>query len=320
MNRSSRAFICFCAFACLAPWAQAQTADKPLVFIVPFAAGSATDSLARALGQDVTAETKQRVVVDNRPGASGIIGAQTAARAAPDGLTVLIATNTTHAANPHLFKQLPYDPVKDFTPVSGLAQGYQVMVVHPTVPAKSVMEFVALAKKMPGKLTFGEGSSSARVAVELFQQMAGVKLVHVPYKSNPPAMADLIGGHIGMMIVDIPTGMPQVRGGKVRALAVTSRERLSLAPELPTMSEAGVKGYEMTYWFAVYAPAKTPPEAVTRLNQVFTRAISGETVKGFFAKNALVPFSTTPAELGKFQTAETEKWGRIIRSAGITPE
>jgi tripartite-type tricarboxylate transporter receptor subunit TctC len=315
-----REVACVVALGAAAAAAQAQVFDKPLTFIVPFAAGSATDSLARTLGHEVTSDTKQRVIVDNRPGASGIIGAQTAARAAPDGLTVLIATNTTHAANQHLFKALPYDPVKDFVPVTGLAQGYQVMVVHPTIPAKTVMEYIALAKKMPGKLTFGEGSSSARVAVELFQQMAGVKLVHVPYKSNPPAMADLIGGHIGMMIVDIPTGMPQVQGGKVRALAVTSVKRLSLAPELPTMSEAGVKGYEMTYWFGVYAPAKTPPAAVKRLNEVFAAAIATEGVKAFFAKHALVAFPTTPEQLAKFQVAETEKWGRIIRTAGITPE
>ncbi|MGH6630941.1 MAG: Bug family tripartite tricarboxylate transporter substrate binding protein, partial [Burkholderiales bacterium] len=186
---------------------------KPITFFVPFAAGSATDTLARSLGQGVTAETKQNVVVDNRPGASGFIATQAVARAAPDGYAVLIGTNTTHAANEHLFKKIPYDPVADFAPVTTLARGGQVMIVHPRVPAKTVKEFIALAKRQPGKLTFGSGSSSSRVASELFQQMAGLQLVHVPYKSNPMAVTDLVGGHIDMMITDVVTGLPQVQAG-----------------------------------------------------------------------------------------------------------
>ena len=298
----------------------AEYPEKPVTFIVPFPAGSATDTLARVVGQEVTNEVKQRVLVDPRGGGGGNIGAQAAARAPADGYTVLIATNTTHAANQHLYKQLPYHPVKDFAPVSGLAQGYQIMVVNPRVPAQRVSEFIALAKKNPGKLTFGQGSSSARVAVELFQQMSGTKLLHVPYKGNPLAMQDLIGGHIDMMIVDMPTGLPQVQSGKVRALAVTSRARSSLTPELPTIDEAGVKGYEMTYWFGAYVPVKTPDATVRRLNELLVRAIASEPVKAHFAKNALVSFPTTPEELAKFQTAEGEKWGRIIKAAGIQPE
>jgi tripartite-type tricarboxylate transporter receptor subunit TctC len=298
----------------------AEYPEKPVTFIVPFPAGSATDILARVVGQEVTNETKQRVLVDPRSGAGGNIGAQAAARAPADGYTVLIATNTTHAANQHLYKQLPYHPVKDFAPVSGLAQGYQIMVVNPGVPAQRVSDFIALAKKNPGKLSFGQGSSSARVAVELFQQMSGTKLLHVPYKGNPLAMQDLIGGHIDMMIVDMPTGLPHVQSGKVKALAVTSRSRSSLTPELPTIDEAGVKGYEMTYWFGAYVPAKTPPATVKRLNELVVRAVASEPVKAHFAKNALVAFSTTPEELAKFQVAEAEKWGRIIKAAGIDPE
>ena len=294
--------------------------EKPITFVVPFAAGSATDNLARVLGQEMSGDLKQRVVVDNRPGASGILGAQAAAKAAPDGYSVLIATNTTHAANPHLFKSLPYEPVRDFAPVAGLAKGYQIFVVNPRVPAKRVTDLIAIVKKSPGKLTYGEGSSSARVAVELFQQMAGTKLIHVPYKSNPPAMADLIGGHIDMMIVDAPTALPQVQAGKVNALAVTSRERLAVVPNVPTMDESGVKGYEASYWFAAYVPAKTPAAAISRLNDAFNRALATEPVKSFLAKNALLPFRASPEELAKFQAAETQKWGRIIKTAGIQPE
>jgi len=312
-------WVCILVFAAGVAIA-AEYPEKTVTFVVPFAAGSATDTLARVAAQEITSETKQRIVVDDKPGASGIIGAQAVAKAAPDGYTVFITTNTTHAANQHLYKQLPYDALTDFAPVAGLAKGYQIMVVNPHVPAKRVADFIALAKKSPGKLTFGEGSSSARVAVELFQQMTGTRLNHVPYKSNPLAITDLLGGHIDMMIVDMPTGLPQVQAGKLTALAVTSKERSPQAPQLPTIDEAGVKGYEMTYWFAAYVPAKTPQPVIRRLNELLVKAIGTESAKAFFAKNGLVPFTTTPDELAKFQAAETQKWGRIIKSAGIQPE
>jgi tripartite-type tricarboxylate transporter receptor subunit TctC len=316
MKRSCFAVLALVSFAATA----AEYPEKPITFVVPFAAGSATDVLARVVGEAITSETKQRILVDARGGAGGNIGAQTAARAAPDGYTVFVTTNTTQAANQHLYKQLGFDPVKDFAPVSGLAQGYQVMVVNPRVPAKRVSDFTALAKKSAGKLTFGQGSSSARVAVELYQQMTGSKLVHVPYKGNPLAMTDLIGGHIDMMIVDMPTGLPYVQAGKVTALGVTSRTRSTVLPEVPTMDEAGVKGYEMSYWFAAYVPAKTPAPIVKRLNELVVKAIATETVKSYLARNALVPFTTTPEQLAKFQITEADKWGRIIKAAGIQPE
>lgn len=301
--------------------AAAQTyPDRSIVFVVPFAAGSATDGLARIVGQEVTRESGQRVVVDDRPGANGFIGAQVVAKAAPDGYTAFVTTNTTHAANQHLFKQIPYDPVKDYAPVTALAKGYQVMVVNPRVPAKTVAQFTALAKKTPGRLTFGEGSSSARIAVELYQQMSGTRLVHVPYKSNPLGITDLIGGQIDVMIVDMPTGLPQIQSGRLRGLAVTSRARLPQAPDLPTMSEAGISGYEMSYWFAAYLPAKTPEPVVRRLNELMVKAVGTEAVKSFFAKSGLEPYTTSPEQLAAFQAAEAEKWGRIIRAAGIQAE
>ncbi|HSV60721.1 MAG TPA: tripartite tricarboxylate transporter substrate binding protein, partial [Variovorax sp.] len=188
--------------------------DKPITFVVPFAAGTATDQIARAIGTQVTAQSKQPVVIDNKAGASGMIAAQQAAKAAPDGYTVLITTNTTQAANEHLFKKLSYDPVKDFEPVTALGRGGQIMVVNPSFLAKTVAEFVALAKKEPGKYSFGSGSSSSRIAGELLQQMAGIELLHVPYKSNTLAVTDLLGGQIHMMITDTATGLPQVKAGK----------------------------------------------------------------------------------------------------------
>ncbi len=254
-----RLLAALCAALPLAAAAQ-DFPSKPITFIVPFAAGSATDQLGRAIGQGVAEQTGQSVVIENKPGASAMIGAQAAARAPADGYTVLITTNTTQAANEHLYKSLPYDPVKDFAPLTLLGKGGQFMVVNPSSPAKSVTEFLALAKKSPGKLSFGSGSSSSRIAGELLQQMTGITLLHVPYKSNPLAITDLLGGQIDMMVTDSATGLPQVEAGKLRALGFTGSERSPLAPKLPTIAEAGVPGYEMGYWFGAYVPAGTPDQ------------------------------------------------------------
>ena len=295
--------------------------DKPITFVVPFAAGTATDQLARAIGAQVTVQVQQPVVIDNKAGASGMIAAQQVAKAAPDGYTVLITTNTTHAANEHLYKKLSYDPVKDFAPITGLGKGGQIMVVNPAFPAKSVAEFVALAKKEPGKYSFGSGSSSSRMAGELLQQMAGIELLHVPYKSNTLAVTDLLGGQIHMMITDSATGLPQVKAGKLRALGVSSAKRSPLAPEVPTISEAGVKGYEMGYWFAAYAPAKTPPAVVKRLNELLAAAAKSEAAKtAFYEPSGTEVFTSSPQELAQFQAAEAQKWGRIVKAAGIEAE
>ena len=308
------------ALSCAATLAHADYPDKQLTFVVPFAAGSATDQLARSLGQEVTRVTKQTVIVDNKPGASGFIGAEAVKKAAPDGYTVFITTNTTHAANEHLFKKIPYDPVKDYLPVTGLGKGGQIMIVNMNVPAKSVAELIALAKSKPGKVSFGSGSSSSRVAGEMLQQLAGLELLHVPYKSNPLAINDLLGGQIDMMITDTATGLPQVKGGKVRALAVSTAKRSPLTPDLPTIDEAGVKGYDMGFWFAAYVPANTPPAVVSKLHDILVEATKGPQMQQFYASTGTDPFTTTPAELGKFQLAESDKWKGIIKKAGIEPE
>ena len=293
---------------------------KPMTFVVPFAAGSATDQIARAIGQAVGEATKQTVIVDDKPGASGFIAAQLVARAPADGYTVLITTNTTHAANEHLYKAMPYDPVKDFAPVTLLGKGGQIMVVKLAVPAKTVAEFVALAKKQPGKLSFGSGSSSSRIAGELLQQMAGIQLLHVPYKSNPLAVTDLLGGQIDMMITDTATGLPQVKGGKVRALGVTAKTRSPLAPDVPTIDEAGVKGYEMGYWFAAYVPAKTPPAVVQKLHDLMVAATKSPGSRTFYETTGTEVAVSTPAELAAFQAAESRKWGESIKAAHIEKE
>lgn len=315
----------FLLAACLAslPWlapAQAHAQEfpnRPITFVVPFGPGSATDQLARAIGQGVTDLAGVTVVIENKPGASAMIGASDVARSQPDGYRVLITTNTSHAANPHLYKTLSYDPVKDFEPITLLGTGGQIMVVNPKSEAKSVADFLRMAKENPGKLSFGSGSSSSRVAGELLQQMAGVELLHVPYKSNPLGITDLLGGQIDMMISDMATGLPQARSGGLRALGVTTPERSPLAPEVPTIAEAGVPGYEMGYWFGAYVPAGTPSDVVQRLHELLTGATKQPAAVQFYETTGTRPVISTPEELAEFQRQETDKWGEVIQKAGI---
>ncbi|MFW7342710.1 tripartite tricarboxylate transporter substrate binding protein [Pollutimonas sp. H1-120] len=293
--------------------------SKSITFVVPFGPGSATDQLARAIGQGITEQTKQVVVIENKPGASAMIGASDVARAEPDGYKVLITTNTSQSANPHLYKKLNYDPVKDFEPVTLLGTGGQIMVVNPASPAKTVGDFIKLAKETPEKLSFGSGSSSSRVAGELFQQMADVKLLHVPYKSNPLVITDLLGGQIDMMMADMATGLPQVKANKLRALGVTMAQPSVLAPDIPTIASAGVPGYEMGYWFGAYVPANTPAAVVSRLHDLLVNATTRSAAVQFYEQTGTKPVTSTPAELADFQKKETEKWGAIIKKAGIEP-
>jgi len=293
---------------------------KAITFVVPFAAGSATDQLARALGQSITNDTKQPVVIDNKAGASGMIAAQAVAKAPADGYSVLITTNTTHAANEHLYKKLPYDPVKDFVPVTGLGKGGQVLVVNTSAPYKSVAELLAAARKNPGKLSFGSGSSSSRMAGEMLKQLAGVDILHVPYKSNPLAITDLLGGQIDLMITDTSTGVPQVKAGKLRALGYSTQKRSAQLPDVPTLDEAGVKGYDMGYWFAAYVPANTPAPVVARLNELLAKATKSPAAQAFYDTAGSEAWTTTSEELARFQAAETQKWGKVIKAAGIEAE
>jgi len=320
-RRSTLAAVAALTLAALAGPASAQTYPaRPITFLVPFAAGSATDQLARALGQSITEQTKQAVVVDNKAGASGMMAAQAAARAPADGYTVLISTNTTHAANEHLYRKLPYDPVKDFAPVTGLGKGGQVLVVRADSHYKTVADLVADAKKRPGKLSFGSGSSSSRVAGEMFKQLSNTDILHVPYKSNPNAITDLLGGQIDMMITDTATGVPQIKGGKLRALGYSTQRRSAQLPDVPTIDEAGVKGYDMSYWFAAYVPHDTPPPVVARLRELLLAGVKSAAAKQFFDASGAESWTTTPEELAKFQQAEARKWGQVIKAAGIEPE
>ncbi|GGF64711.1 ABC transporter substrate-binding protein [Azorhizobium oxalatiphilum] len=294
--------------------------SKNIRFVVPFAAGSATDTLARVLGQSVSAQLGQTVVVENVPGANGQIAATQVARAAPDGYTVLITSNSTHASNQALVKKLSYDHVKDFAPITRLGGITLALVVNPSVPANTTQELIAYAKANPGKLSFGAGSTSSRLAVEMLKSSTGVDILYVPYKSNPQAVTDLLGGQVQLMFADISTTLPSARAGKLKALGVSSAERSPLAKDLPTMREAGIKDYELTAWFAAFAPAKTPKDVIDKLNAAMVKAMGDKSVQDTLVGAGIEPSSSTPAELASFVDSETKKWAEITKAAGIEPE
>lgn len=320
-RRLTLATLAACA-ALAAPWASAQAEafpSRPITIVIGSTPGSATDGLARAVGAEMSKATGQPVVIESRAGAFGGIAAQQVAQARADGYTLFMTTNTTQSANPHLLKKIAYDPLKDFAPVALLARGHLALVVHPKVPAQNVAELVALAKAAPGQLNYGSGSSSARVATELFQQATGTRFNYVPYKANPPAVLDLVGGQIDLMIVDLTTSLPQVKAGKLRALGMSSPARSPLAPEVPAISES-LPGYEFGYWNALYAPAGTPPAAVQRLSALVRDALAAPAVAQVIAKTGQETAFMGPQELAAFQQAELQRWGQIIRTAGIQPE
>jgi tripartite-type tricarboxylate transporter receptor subunit TctC len=233
---------------------------------------------------------------------------------------VLITTNTTQVANPYLYRKLPYDPVGDFAPVTGLGRGGQVLVVPASSPYISVNDVLARARAQPGKLSFGAGNSSSRIAGEMLKQLSNTDILYVPYKSNPQALTDLLGGQIDLMVIDTVTGMPQIASGKLRALGSSTPRRLSVLPEVPTLDEAGVKGYDIGYWFAAYVPAKTSPAVVARLRELLVDAVRGPQAKAFFDNTGTEPWTTTSDELGRFQAADAKKWEKVIKAANIQPE
>jgi tripartite-type tricarboxylate transporter receptor subunit TctC len=312
-------FLCFGALASNAI-AQATYPREPIKFVIPFTAGSSTDTFARAAGRHLSDQFGQPVIVENVPGAQGQIAASKVAKSAADGYTVFITSSTTHAANQSMYKKLSYDPVADFEPVAKLATLSLAMIVHPSIPAKNVQEFLAYAKANPGKLTFGSGASSSRIAGELLKIRGGIDMLHVPYKSNPQAVLDLIAGQISVVISDLTVTMPQARAGKARALALGGATRSPLAPELPTMKEAGVPNYELDAWLAAFVPAKTPPAIIEKLNLAFKKALEDREIVSVLHKAGIVPSYSTAQELRTFAAAETDKWAEIVKAAAIQPE
>jgi len=292
--------------------------SRPIRFIVAFPAGSGTDIQARLVGEPIAAEWGQPVVVDNRGGANGFIACEAVARARPDGYTCLFTANTTHGSNPALFRRLPYDPVADFAPVALITQGVLFVVVNNDLPLRSMGDLIAYARANPGRLNFASGSASSRVAGEMFRTMAGADMVNVTYRSNPQGITDVIAGNAQVMFVDATTSLPQIREGRVRALAVTSRRRLPIMPDVPTVEEAaGLAGYEMLSWVALYATGGTPPAIVARLNAKVNEVMARPAVRDRLEENGSVVQPGTPDDLARFQAAEIEKWKRLVREANI---
>ena len=322
MKLMHTAVACMLAGPALAP-ASAAAQDFPsraIKFVVPFTAGSATDTLARVLGQKLNATQGWTVVIENMAGASGQTAASNVARAAPDGHTVFVTSNTTHAANQNLFKKLSYDPIGDFAPISRLGDITLALALHPSIPANNVRELIAYGKANPGKLSFGAGSTSSRMASEMLKARAGFDMLHVPYRANPLAVADLLGGQVSLVFADLSTTLPQIRGGKVKGLGVSSVKRSPLAPDLPTMIEEGIPDYEMIGWFAAFAPAKTPAPVVEKLNGAIKAAVEDKTVQENLLKAGIEPLISTPDELRAYVLSETRKWADIVKAAGIEPE
>jgi tripartite-type tricarboxylate transporter receptor subunit TctC len=295
--------------------------SRPIRIVVPFGAGGAGDQLVRAMAVSITEQTGQPVVIENKVGANGAIGSAYVAQQPADGYTLLLATTTTQVGNPYLMKQLPYDPVKDFTPVTAVSRGELVMLVHPSLSAKTALDLVAMAKKAPGTLTFASGNASTRIASEKFASATGTTLVHIPYKSNSLAVVDLLANQVTMLIADTAVGAPYVRSGQLRALGVTGHARSPDLPDVPTLTEAGIANYEaLPWWNAIYAPARTPPAIVERLNAILVKAVHSPAAAAFYKSSGAEMFTTTPAELGRYQLSQAAKWKQSIEEAGMQPE
>ena len=304
-------------------YAAAQTYPaKAVRVIAPFPAGGSSDLVARIVSQKLSEVTGQQFLVDNRPGAGGTLGTELAAKAAPDGYTLTIGNLSPLAVNPHLFRKLPYDPIRDFTSISLLAVGTTVLVVHPSLPVRSVKDLVALAKARPGQLNFGSGGSGtpAHLVGELFKSMAHVNIVHVPYKGTGQSINDLIAGQIQLVFASMPVGLPHVKSGRLRALAVTSDRRTSLAPDLPTVAESGIPGFALDSWWGLNGPANMPGEVVARLNALCLQVLKRSDVREGMANLGLEPRASTPQEYVAFTKAELDKMGRLVKAIGLQPE
>lgn len=293
---------------------------KPVTIIVPFAAGGTTDILARIIGQALTAELGQSVVVDNRAGAGGNIGGQAAAKATPDGHTLFMGTVGTHAINASLYKKMPFDPVKDFAPLTRVANVPNLLVANPAQPYKSVKDLIAYAKANPGKVNFGSSGngSSIHLSGELFKSLAKVDMQHVPYKGSAPAVTDLLGNQIGIMFDNMPSAIQHVRSGKLVPLAVTTAKRSPELPNVPTIAEAGVPGYEATSWFGMFAPAGTPAPVLAKLNAAIVKVLAQPDVKKKINEQGAEVYSETPEQFAAFIQAESVKWGKVVKESGAS--
>ncbi len=314
----------FCALFCLAAsvaFAQGYP-SKPVRMVVPFPPGGTTDILARAVGQKLSEAWGQQVVIDNRPGAGGNIGTDIVAKAPADGYTLLMGTVGTHAINASLYAKLPFDPIKDFAPVALVASVPNVLVVNATIPATSVKELIALAKSKPGQLNFASSGNgtSIHLSGELFKSMTGTSILHIPYKGSSPALTDLIGGQTNMMFDNLPSSMGHIKSGKLRALAVTSAKRSPALPDVPTIAEAGVAGYEASSWFGVLAPGGTPKEIVAKINADIVKALGVPEIKERLSSQGAEPVGNTPEQFAAYIGTELVKWAKVVKDSGAKIE
>jgi len=305
-----------------APAAAAAYPQRPIRFIVPFPPGGSTDHVARVVAQQLGSQVNQQVVVDNRGGASGIIGSEMSARSAPDAYTLLLAGITTHATIPHLNKKLPYHPLKDFSPITLLATASNVIVMHPSLPVKTVADLVAYAKKNPRKLNYASAGtgSPAHISIELLCAMAGISMTHVPYKGAGPALIDLVGGQVQLMSTSPLATLAHVSSGRLRALAVTSQKRVDLLPALPTVSESGLPGYVMEQWWGIVAPAATPADRIAYLNRELLKALRLQDIRQRLAASGADAAPGSPQEFAAYMKSELEKFGKLIRESGISAD
>jgi tripartite-type tricarboxylate transporter receptor subunit TctC len=323
MTKGGKLMFAWLLFGFLTVWTSGLAAQtypsKPITLIVPYSPGGGTDVLARTVAQKLSANWGQPVIVENRPGANGMIGSASVAKAAPDGYTLAMVVST-HAINPSLYRKVPYDTIKAFAPVTLVAASPFVLVVSPSSPAKTLKEFIALAKSKPGELSWGSSEGSTQLAGELFATLAGVKMIHVPYKGGAPLMTDLLGGHVSMGSTSAVTVLPHVRSGKLHVLVAGSEKRSTALPDVPTGAEAGLPGFVAKAWYGFLAPAGTPADTVTKLQQEIARILETSEVKERFAQQGAEPIGNTPDEFDAFIKSEVAKWAKVVQDAGISPE
>jgi tripartite-type tricarboxylate transporter receptor subunit TctC len=295
---------------------------KPLRFVVPFPAGGPLDIAARVIAQELTRAWKQPVIIDNRPGAGGNIGADYVAKSAPDGYTIVMGAVSTHAINVSLYRKLPYDPVRDFAPVTLVTTVPNVLVVHPALPARNVRDLIGLGKARPGQLHFASGGSGSagHLAGELFNTMTGVRMTHIPYKGAAPAVTDLLGGHVELMFDNLASALPNVQNTRLRALAVTTRQRAAHMQSIPTLDESGLRGFDIGTWFGVLAPAGTPREIIVLLNSAIVQALNTAIAQERFAALGAITTGGTPEQFGALIQAEISKYEKIVKASGASAD
>jgi tripartite-type tricarboxylate transporter receptor subunit TctC len=309
--------------ACLLAWTGAPAAQtypaKPVRLVIPYPPGGGSDTIGRPLAQKLAEGLGQQVVVDNRGGANGNIGMEAVARSAPDGYTLVFALSAQLAINPGLYQKLPYDPLKDFAPITLLGEGGYILVVHPSLPAKSLKEMLALARARPGQIAYSSSGngSGGHLAIELMNSMAGIRMLHVPYKGGGPALMDLIAGQVQVLFATQLASWPHVQSGRIRALAVSTAKRPASIPDLPTVSEAGLPGYDSGVWYAVLAPAGTPREIITRINGEAVRALNQPDYRGLLVNNTIEPIGSPPERLTQYIRSELAKWAKVIKAANV---